>query len=132
MISTGRFNKFTEQEILQAEETDVNWTKAWEDLTLEEKANFCSYARIPLLNKDIEDIVATLYRKLKLNETSRKRYSSEKLLELSIEKAQRDYKKLQESPPIKEERLDQVRETLNGLKLLYNSTYGSLPQNLQD
>ena len=50
MIPTGKFNPITGEEFLRAEELDIKfWEKEWEDLTLEEKATFCSFIRAPYL-----------------------------------------------------------------------------------
>ena len=54
MIRTGKLNKITGEEILQAEEKDNDFSKNWEELTIEQKATFCSFMRIGFLNKDVE------------------------------------------------------------------------------
>ena len=50
MKSTGRYNPITGDEIFRAEEHDITvWDKAWEDLTIDEKAMFCSFIEAPYL-----------------------------------------------------------------------------------
>jgi hypothetical protein len=46
MKPTGRFNPLGD-EIMQIEVTDIRWDKKWEDLDLNEIADFCSLIKIP-------------------------------------------------------------------------------------
>ena len=67
MKPTGKFNPFTEEEILRVEEQDITfWEKTWEELTLHEKATFCSFIGIQYLASKGElkndDVVERRYR----------------------------------------------------------------------
>lgn len=57
MKPTGRKNPITGEEVMQAEESDCDFTKKWEDLSLEEKATFLSLIKTGYLNKQNEPIV---------------------------------------------------------------------------
>ena len=60
MKPTGRFN-LAGDEIMQIEEHDIDWSINWEDMTINQKANFCSLRKIGFLGKDNEEYVQTLY-----------------------------------------------------------------------
>lgn len=63
MIHTGKFNPITGEEILQIEESDITfWEKEWEDLTIEQKADFCSLIKAPFLATSNEEIIKRRYR----------------------------------------------------------------------
>lgn len=50
MIHTGKINPISGEEILQFEESDITfWEKDWEELTLDQKADFCSLIKTPFL-----------------------------------------------------------------------------------
>lgn len=62
MINTGKFNPITGQEILKAEEHDIDfWNKDWEVLSLNEKAIYLNYRGINFLSDDNLDRVEALY-----------------------------------------------------------------------
>ncbi len=62
MISTGKFNPITGQEILKAEEHDIDfWDKDWEVLSLNEKAIYLNYRGINFLSDDNSATVEALY-----------------------------------------------------------------------
>lgn len=61
MIATGKFNTITGQEIIQIEEHDFDWNKNWNELTLDEKANFCSFIKQSFLTKSIEHKIIEKY-----------------------------------------------------------------------
>ncbi len=67
MKATGRVNKFTGNEIFQAEVQDVNWEKSWSDLTLDEKIDFCSFASIKFLGDSNALLVEALFEQTKFN-----------------------------------------------------------------
>jgi len=51
MKPTGRINPLTQEEILQAEEQDIEfWNLKWEELSLEQKAIFCSFLGISFVS----------------------------------------------------------------------------------
>lgn len=54
MKPTGLFNTITGEPIMQAEESDLALSKDWDELSLEEKADFLSFLKYPFLNKDVE------------------------------------------------------------------------------
>lgn len=54
MKPTGTFNKVTGEEIMQVEESDLDFSKDWDQLSLDQKADFLSFLRYPFLNKDVE------------------------------------------------------------------------------
>ena len=78
MKPTGKFNPLGD-EIMQAELTDVAWDKNWEDLTLSEKATFCSFAHIGFLSKENDEWV-------KRNFESKKASLSLAILKLNLNK----------------------------------------------
>jgi hypothetical protein len=50
MKLTGKLNPITKEEIFRVNEQDINfWNKNWDDLTLDEKATFCSFIEAPFL-----------------------------------------------------------------------------------
>lgn len=58
MKPTGKINPITGEQMFRAEPQDiVFWDEAWEDLTLEQKAIFCSYIEAPFLGPQNEDVV---------------------------------------------------------------------------
>lgn len=57
MKPTGKINKFTGEEILQAEESDLDLSKDWEELSINQKADFLSYLNFPFLNKEVEPTI---------------------------------------------------------------------------
>lgn len=62
MKPTGKINPITGDEILRAEESDVDfWETKWEDLTLEQKAIFCSVIGALFLGKQNEAHVKARY-----------------------------------------------------------------------
>jgi len=62
MKPTGRLNPLTKEEILQIEESDINfWDTKWEDLNINQKAEFCSLMKIDFLCKDTEYRVKSMY-----------------------------------------------------------------------
>jgi hypothetical protein len=51
MIKTGKINPLTGDEILRVEESDINfWDTNWDDLSLDQKATFCSLIKAPFLS----------------------------------------------------------------------------------
>lgn len=67
MKHTGKINPITGEEILQIEESDITfWDKEWSDLTLNQKADFCSFIKMPYLaNSDEfnnEYVIKSQYR----------------------------------------------------------------------
>ena len=65
MIHTGRFNKITGEKIMQAEATDVNWSKDWEELNDEEKVMFLSFRNVQYysdLNKNVVIAMFNYYK----------------------------------------------------------------------
>lgn len=62
MKPTGRLNPLTKEEILQIEESDINfWDTKWEDLNINQKAEFCSLMKADFLNKDNEHRLKSMY-----------------------------------------------------------------------
>lgn len=62
MKPTGRFHPITGKEIMQLEESDITfWDKDWEDLTWDEKADYCNYKQIQYLAANNKGTVAALY-----------------------------------------------------------------------
>lgn len=62
MIKTGKLNPITGEEILQCEESDINfWDTNWDDLELGQKADFCSFIKAPFLGKQNEEYVKNWY-----------------------------------------------------------------------
>jgi hypothetical protein len=62
MIKTGKINHFTGEEILRAEESDIKFFDTdWNDLTIEQKATFCSFIQVGFLGKSNEEEVMCLY-----------------------------------------------------------------------
>ena len=62
MKPTGKFHPIFRHEIMELEEHDIKWqNKEWDELTLEEKANFCSFAKIPMLNEDTKEYTIKKY-----------------------------------------------------------------------
>lgn len=71
MKKTGKINPITGVEMYQAEESDVTfWETEWEDLTLEQKAMFCSVIGAQFLGKQNEAHVKARYNYFKLKNTS--------------------------------------------------------------
>jgi hypothetical protein len=70
MIKTGKINQITGDEILQIEESDIDfWDTNWEELTLEQKADICSLIKAPFLGKQNEDAIKGWYEYYKLKNT---------------------------------------------------------------
>lgn len=65
MRPTGIINQVTGEEILEIERSDLDFTKEWDQLSLDEKADFCSFIKIPFLNKDIEPSVVAMWNDYK-------------------------------------------------------------------
>lgn len=61
MIKTGRINRITGEEILQAEVQDVAWEKEWEELTDVEICHYLSYKEIPLFGNSNREYVIALF-----------------------------------------------------------------------
>lgn len=62
MIHTGKINYVTGEEILQIEESDITfWEKKWEELTIDQKADFCSLIKVPFLATSNEEILKRRY-----------------------------------------------------------------------
>jgi hypothetical protein len=67
MKSTGKINPITGDEILKAEESDIDfWGTKWKDLSLEQKAIFCSFIGAEFLGKQNEAHVKARYGYFKL------------------------------------------------------------------
>ena len=50
MKPTGKINPITGDEILKVEEHDISfWYKEWDELTIDEKAMFCSFIEVGYL-----------------------------------------------------------------------------------
>lgn len=59
MISTGKINQFTGEEIMQVEEHDINWRDVeFEDLTDNEKGDFLSFIKAPFYGKQNKEEVS--------------------------------------------------------------------------
>jgi len=56
MKPSGTFNPLGD-EIMIVEESDMNFSKNWEDLSIDEKANFCSYMKIGFMNSEVEPTI---------------------------------------------------------------------------
>ena len=70
MKPTGKTNPITGDEILQAEEHDINfWETKWQDLTIEQKATFCSFIGAQFLGKQNEAHVKARYGYFRLKNT---------------------------------------------------------------
>lgn len=75
MKPTGRINPITGDEILRAEETDIDfWKTKWEDLTLEQKAVFCSFIGALFLGKQNETHVKARYGTYRLKNISKNHF----------------------------------------------------------
>lgn len=64
MKPTGKINPITGDEIMQFEEYDIDWNINWEDMTIEQKAGFCSFMEIRFLSLEgegNEPMVKALY-----------------------------------------------------------------------
>jgi hypothetical protein len=62
MISTGKINPITGEEILRAEESDIDfWQTKWEDLTIEQKTMFLSVIGALFLGEQNEAHVKARY-----------------------------------------------------------------------
>jgi len=57
MKPTGLNNPLTGEPMMQVEESDLDFSLNWDDLSLEKKADFCSFIQAPFLNKQNEDII---------------------------------------------------------------------------
>jgi len=71
MKKTGKINPITGEEILKAEEHDIDfWDVKWEELSIEQKATFCSFIGALFLGKQNEEHIRARYNyfKLKNNE----------------------------------------------------------------
>jgi hypothetical protein len=71
MKPTGRKNPLGE-EIFEIEESDINfWENEWEDLSLDQKADFCSFIKMPYLATsgefNNEHVVKSQYRYWRFN-----------------------------------------------------------------
>ena len=63
MKPTGRFNPFTNEEIMQCEEHDINWRDVeFKDLDINEQVDFLSFINVKYLNKDNKSYVSDKYR----------------------------------------------------------------------
>lgn len=60
MKATGKFNLLGE-EIFEAELSDFDFNIDWKDLSLSQKADFCSYINAPFLNESIEPMIRINY-----------------------------------------------------------------------
>jgi hypothetical protein len=70
MKPTGRINPLTKEEILQIEESDINfWDTKWEDLNINQKAEFCSLMKVDFLNKDNEHRLKRMYEYFQMKNT---------------------------------------------------------------
>lgn len=70
MKPTGKTNPITGVEIFQAEEHDIMfWETKWEDLTIEQKAMFCSFIGAQFLGEQNEKHVRARYNYFKLKNT---------------------------------------------------------------
>ena len=62
MKPTGRFHPILKHEIMRLEEQDIKfWDKDWEDLTWDERADYCNFKQIEYLAANNKGTVATLY-----------------------------------------------------------------------
>lgn len=62
MKKTGRINPITGNEILQAEEHDINWQPLeWDELPLTEQVTFLSFMKFPFLSDDNKQQVIDWY-----------------------------------------------------------------------
>lgn len=61
MKTTGKINPFTGEEVLKAEASDIDWLKTWGEMSIEERANFCSLNGIKFLSDDNREYVESLY-----------------------------------------------------------------------
>lgn len=67
MIKTGKFNPITGDEMLKAEESDIDfWGTKWEDLTIEQKTTFLSVIGALFLGKQNEAHVKARYNYFRL------------------------------------------------------------------
>lgn len=58
MKPTGRFNQFTGEEIMQAEEHDITfWHKKWDELSDNERAGFISFLGLQFLGVSNKEYV---------------------------------------------------------------------------
>lgn len=60
MKPTGLNNPFTGEPMMQIEESDIDFSINWSDLSLEQKADFCSFTKVPFLNKDNQHVVESM------------------------------------------------------------------------
>ena len=62
MKPTGKINIITGEEILRAEEHDIDfWETNWDDLSLKQKAMFCSFVGADYLGKQNNDALRDRY-----------------------------------------------------------------------
>ncbi len=62
MKKTGRINPITQEEVLQAELSDIDfWETPWNDLTDFQKCTYLSYKEIGFLGDLNRDMVMALY-----------------------------------------------------------------------
>jgi hypothetical protein len=65
MRATGRINPITNEEIMEVEERDLTFLDTnWDDLTIEQKAIFCSLIKAPFLSKENNHIIKAKYEYL--------------------------------------------------------------------
>lgn len=70
MKPTGKINPLTGNEILRAEESDIDfWDTKWDDLLIDEKAMFCSFIRADYLGKQNNDALRDRYEYYALKNT---------------------------------------------------------------
>ena len=65
MRPTGLKNQFTGEEIMEIERSDLDFSKEWDQLSLDEKANFCSFIKMPILNKITEPGIKDMWNDYK-------------------------------------------------------------------
>lgn len=62
MIKTEKINQITKEPIMKMEESDIKfWHKKWDDLTIDEKADFLSVIGEGYLNESNQIKVSLLY-----------------------------------------------------------------------
>jgi hypothetical protein len=62
MKPTGKFNPFTNEEIMQCEEHDIIWRDVeFKDLEINEQADFLSFINVKYLNEDNKPYVTERY-----------------------------------------------------------------------
>jgi hypothetical protein len=63
MKYNGRLHPITKEPIMQLEEHDIDfWHLDWDDLSMDQKADYCSYKNIGFLSTaNIDNIIALYY-----------------------------------------------------------------------